>query len=324
MGLTLTQSGNLFSRLARAKVGSTGIRTFIRSSLGTKPKSGGVGGVVEWVLSAVTSFTGWICKGLWDALSSILSWSFSKLWGLFCTAVQYIWHFNWNANDEEMDNSLKSAWDAFGGQLGGLAGKAAGSLVVLGGGATLFCFNEALGMHVLREVGEEAFSELAQSTAPVLQSIGNLTGRWAFNAAYKGIRDAMGMNPDSFYHTDEELVEMQIRGEITYDQRMKMRQGRDALKAERKPYSFAQEFEDWIETFPEGFVRNFVEEFFEEGFETIQELGYVATSAIDGHIAAHKIGAKVATGANVSGVVQVQFNRNIGSLGNLATQPTTP
>jgi hypothetical protein len=129
----------------------------------------------------------------------------------------------------------------------------------------------------------------------------------------------MGMNPDSFYHSDDELVEMQLRGEISFDQRMKMRQGRDALKAERKPYTFAQEFENWIETFPEGFVRNFVEEFFEEGFETIQELGYVAFSAIDGQIAAHKMGSRVATGANVSGVVQVQFNRNTGTLGTPIT-----
>ncbi len=287
--------------------------------MGVAPSSGGVAGAIEWVINAVTSFGGWICKKFWEAISSIVSWSLSKAWGFFCSGVQYFWHFNWNASDEELDNSLKSAWDAFGGQLGGLAGKAAGSLVVLGGGAALFCFNEALGMHVLREVGQEAFDELVGSAAPVLQSLSNLAGRWAFNSAYKGIRDAMGMNPDSFYRSDDELVEMQLRGEISFDQRMKMRKGRDALKAERKPYTFAQEFENWIESFPEGFVRNFVEEFFEEGFEAIQELGYVAFSAIDGQIAAHKMGSRVATGANVSGVVQVQLNRNTGNLGTPIT-----
>lgn len=325
MGLTLTKAGDLLSRAARAKVGSTGIRTFVRSKMGaTTTSSGGVVGAVEWVINAALSFGGWICKKFWDAISSFASWSMAKLWTMFCASVQYIWHFDWNASDEEMDNALKAAWDAFGGQLGGLAGKAAGSLFVLGGGAVLFGFNEALGLHVLREVGSEAFDDMVASAAPVMESAKNLGMRAAFNSTYKAIRDSMGMNPDSFYETDEELVEKQLRGEITFEQRMKARKGRDALKAERKPYTFAENFEKWIETFPEGFIRNWVENFFEEGIETIQELGYVAFSAVDSHIAAHKMGTKVATGANVSGVTQVQFNRNVGTLGTPVGQPSTP
>jgi hypothetical protein len=316
MGLTLDRASELVSRAARAKVGSTGLRTFIRSKAGKlDTSSGGIGGIIQWVFNAALGFTGWICKIFWDLVSKAVSWTFTALWGAFTSAVSFIWHFNWNQSDEDLDKSLKSAWDSFGGQLGGLAGRAAGSLIVLSGGVALFCFNEALGLHVLRAVGEEALDELISSAVPVLQSIRNLIGRWLFQNAYKSIRDYMGANPDSFYETNAQLVERQIRGEITQAQREEIQKKRDALKAERKPWSFASAFEEWIETFPEGFIRNFVEEFFEEGFEAINELGYIAFSAVDGHIASHRIGAQVASGSNVSAGVQVQLNRNTGTFG---------
>ena len=319
MGLTLDRAGELISRAARSKVGSTGLRTFVRSKAGKLDTSSGPGGILGWLFNAALGFVGWVCKVFWDVVSKLVSWTFTALWGAFCSAVSFIWHFNWNQSDAELDQALQSAWDSFGGQLGGLAGRAAGSLIALSGGAVLFCFNEALGLHILREVGEEALEELISSAVPVLQSVRNLLGRWLFQNAYKAIRDYMGANPDSFYETDAQLVERQIRGEITQAQRETIQKKRDALKSERKPWSFANQFEEWVESFPEGFIRNFVEEFFEEGFETIQELGYVAFQAVDSHIASHKMGARVASGSNVSVGVQVQLNRNSGSSGT-----TTP
>lgn len=319
MGLTLDRAGELVSRAARAKVGSTGLRTFIRSKAGTVTTSSPGGDIINWVVNAALGFVGWVGKIFWDAVSNFVSWSFTALWGAFTSAVSFIWHFNWNQSDSELDASLKSAWDSFGGQLGGLAGRAAGSLIVLSGGAALFCFNEALGLHVLRAVGEEALEELISSAVPVLHSVRNLIGRWLFQNAYKSIRDFMGANPDSFYETDSQLVERQIKGEITQAQRLEIQKKRDALKGERKPWSFASAFEEWIETFPEGFIRNFVEEFFEEGFESLQELGWVAVENIDGYIASHRIGTQVASGANVSAGVQVQLNRSTGIFGGTTT-----
>lgn len=317
MGLTLDRAGELISRAARSKVGSTGLRTFVRSKAGKLDTSSGPGGILGWLFNAALGFVGWVVKAFWDVVAKFVSWTFTALWGAFTSAVSYIWHFNWNQSDSELDAALKSAWDAFGGQLGGLAGRAAGSLIVLAGGATLFCFNEALGLHILREVGEEALDELIDSAIPVLHSIRNLIGKWLFNNAYKSIRDYMGANPDSFYETDAQLVERQIRGEITQVQRETIQKKRDALKAERKPWSFANQFEEWVESFPEGFIRNFVEEFFEEGFETLNELGYVAASSIDGFVAGHKMASKVASGANVNVGVQVQLNRNTGVFGGV-------
>lgn len=318
MGLTLNRASELVSRAARTKIGSTGVRTFIRSKAGKLDTSSGSGGVLGWLFNAALGFGGWLVQTFWNVVSSIVSWTFTALWGAFTSAVSFIWHFNWNQSDEELDNSLKSAWDSFGGQLGGLAGRAAGSLIVLSGGAALFCFNETLGLHVLREVGEEALDELVGSAIPVMHSIRNLIGKWLFVNAYKAIRDYMGANPDSFYESDAQLVERQINGEITQAQREAIQKKRDALKAQRKPWSFANQFEEWIETFPEGFIRNFVEEFFEEGFEAINELGYVAAQGVDSHVAGHKMGHKVATGSNVSVGVQVQLNRNSGTFGGVS------
>lgn len=307
MGMTLAV-GNLVSRTVRSAVGNGGIRKFTMSAHSTQTNNSG--GIIGSIFNALTRFGGWLISKVWEVASSFVSWSFSGLWGLFCRSVSYIWHFQWNVTDEQLDAQLKAAFDSFGGVLGGAIGKAAGSLIVLGGSATLFCFNEALAVHVLREVGEEALEEMAESAVPVIQGAMSLAARWAFNQSYKAVRNALGLNPDAYYLTDAQLAAEVAAGRMTQEQADKNKKGRDTLKGENKPWSFASKFEDWIESLPDGFIENFVEEFFEEGIEAITELGYVAFSSIDSYAANHKMGQAVANGINAPVAVQVQLHRN--------------
>lgn len=307
MGLTLTVA-EFASKAIRSSVGNGGVRKFVPSGHGSVTNQ--QGGIIGSIVNAALKFAGWVLGGLWNMITGFISWSFSGLWGLFVQAVSFIWHFNWNVTDEQLDQSLQSAFDAFGGVLGGAVGKAAASLVVLGGGAVLFCFNEALAMHVLKEVGEEALEEMAESVTPVVRGAAGLLGRWAFNNSYKAIRNALGLNPDAAYLTDAQLAEKVQRGEITQEEADKNKKGRDALKAQRKPWSFANQVEEWVESLPDGFVENFVEEALEEFFEGITELGYVAFSSIDSFIANQKRGHQVATGTSTGLAVQVQLHRS--------------
>lgn len=312
MGMTLSV-GSLVSKTVRSAVGNGGIRKFKPSGFSQTTNQNG--GIVGSIISAVTKFAGWALGGLWNMLTGFISWSLSSLWGMFCQAVSFVWHFNWNVTDQELDAGLTSAFNSFGGVLGGVVGKAAGSLVVLGGGATLFCFNEALAMHVLKEVGEEALEEMTESITPVVRGAMGLVGRWAFNNSYKAVRNALGLNPDAAYLTDAQLAAEVAAGRMTQETADKNKKGREALKSQRKPWSFASKTEEWIESIPNEFVRNFTEEALEEFFEAIVELGYVAFSSIDSYMANQKRGHAVATGSSNGVAVQVQLHR---------TNPTTP
>lgn len=304
MGMSLSVS-SLYSRATRiSAAGSTGIRTFKPSSHGTQSNSDG--GIIGSIINAAARFVGWVVGKLFSFISRFISWSLSAIWGYFCQAVSYIWRFEWNQPDDAMNQSLQSAWNAFGGTLGGAVGNTLGNLIVLGGSATLFAFNEAMAVYVLKRVGEEALEELASQAASVMQALVPLAANWLFKKAYMKVRTAIGLNPDAAYKSDEQITaEVTARvqaGQLTQAQGneliAKNKQGRDALKAERKPFSFANKWEEYVESVQKDnpFWGNFIEEAFEETLDAIQSMGYVAFGAIDSYVAEHKLGHTAATG----------------------------
>jgi hypothetical protein len=71
---------------------------------------------------------------------------------------------------------------------------------------------------------------------------------------------------------------------MTHSQAKKNEAGRNALKAskERKPWSFALKWEEYLETIDDKFLRNFVEEAWEEFWETVREAGSEICLSIEG------------------------------------------
>lgn len=298
--------GDLKSRAIRSSIGKR-----IYSFTGGGLKKDENGGILGSIFGGLAKFAGFLLGGLLKLVSSIITWSISAVWGLFCAGVQFFWTFEWNTPDDQLDQSLQTAWEAFGGVLGGAVGNTLGNLVVAGGGATLFCFNEPMGLYVLKAIGEEALEEAANQAANVIRAAAPLAARWLFNTCFKKIRTAMGLNPDSVYMTDAQMIEEIIAGRMTRAQMDKNKAGRDALKAERKPWSFAKAFEEWKESIDDKFVQNFIEEAFDEFFDAIVDMGYVAASAVDGFIASHKLGHQASTGATQQGTVEITFDRSL-------------
>lgn len=320
MGMTISV-GDLYSRAARkVAAGSTGIRTFKPSAHGVQKND--AGGIIGSIINAGARFVGWVVGKLFSFIGRFISWSLSAIWGYFCQAVSYIWRFEWNQPDDEMNQSLESAWNAFGGTLGGAVGNTLGNLIVLGGSAALFCFNEAMAVYVLKQVGEEALEELAGQAANVMQALVPLVSNWLFKKAYMKVRTAIGANPDAAYESDNDIIDRLsqdvLDGKITRAQMTEMieknKQGRDAIKAERKPYSFANEWEEYVESVQKSnpFWGNFLEEAFEETLDAIQDMGYVAFGAIDSYVAEHKLGHTAATGQGGPPVtVELTLNRSL-------------
>lgn len=320
MGLSLSIS-NLVSRTARSiSTGGNIVRNFKPSNHGLKTSSNG--GILGSIIDVAKRFVGWILSTLWSFISKFISWSLSAIWGLFCRAVSFIWRFQWNQSDAQMQSSLTNAWNAFGSTLGGAVGNTLGSLIVLGGGATLFLFNEAMAVYVLREVGEEALEELAQQAANVTNALVPIISNWVFTNCYIKARNLIGANPDAAFQSDAQidaLYNSEVQsGRMTQQQandlKTKAKQTRNALKGERKPFSFANQWEEYVEQVQQNnpFWGNFLEECFEETFEAIQERGYVAAQAVDSYITEHKMGQQVANGHTASPItVELTLNRSL-------------
>ncbi len=264
------------------------------------------------------------------------------LWGFFCSAVGYLWALEWNQSDEDITASLKSAWESFGGVLGGAAGNTLGNLIVMGGSSVLFAFNEALAVHVLREVGEEALDELAGQAAAVMQAAVPLATNYLFKRAFMKIRTAAGLNPDEAFLSDDAIKQQaaqawanEPKGDLTGDALAKkkaefekgyfdkQKQGQAAIKGERKPWSFANQWEEYVEGVQKknAFVGNFLENLFEETIDAIQDMGYVAFGAIDSYVAEHKVAHKVSTGDDQPVTVELTLDRSLDDDGTTTTTP---
>lgn len=331
MGMSLSIS-ELVSRATRATAtGGNLIRTFKPSNHGFQ--TGQDGGIIGSIINVGKRFVGWVLGVLWSFVSKFVSWSLSAIWGLFCRAVSFIWRFQWNQSDEQMQASLTNAWNAFGSTLGAAVGNTLGSLVVLGAGATLFVFNEAMAVYVLREVGEEALEELTQQAANVTNALIPIISNWVFTNAYIKARNLIGANPDASFQSDAE-ISAYYQGEVAAGRMTqqlatesinKVKQTRNALKGGRKPFSFANQWEEYVENVQQNnpFWGNFLEECFEETFEAIQERGYVAANAVDSYITEHKMGQKVASGQSAAPLtVELTLNRGLDPAPTPTPSPT--
>ncbi|HEY9637169.1 MAG TPA: hypothetical protein V6D14_27460 [Coleofasciculaceae cyanobacterium] len=316
MGLDI-KVGDLASRAIRQKVTPGGIKRIATKQY--KEIKNSDGGVIGFLLDTAGRFFGFLFKSVFG----IAQWALSTIWGWVCSAVQFIWRFNWAASDEDLDKNLATALESFGGTLGGALGNALGFITVGAvGGAIIFSFNEALAVHALNEFGEEALEEISSNAAAVIRVGFQLGTRYLFTWAYKALRTAIGLNPDAIYLSDADIAKKVADKEWTQDMANKNKKGRDALKAQnkRKPWSFALKWEEFVESIDNKFLKNFVEEFFEEFFEAVQEGGYVLTSSMDSYYAQNSMANRAHHAAtSQEATVMVQLNRP----DNPAT-PTTP
>ena len=272
---------NLTSREARkTATGGSGIRRFAVSGYGklTKDDGGFLGGILSPIYKFASSLIGVIAKTLFKGIS--ITWS--TLWGLFCRAKAFIWNFNWNAPDEELDKAVKERFDAFGGILGSTLGTIAGQL--LGGvvpGLILFRFNVPLAIYVLENSGEEVLEEIGASVSVMIQSLVSLASQTLFTYLYKNIRRKL---TGGIRARDEALLaEMEKSGKVTADKAAQIRAKRD------EPWSFALATEKAIDSLPSQFAKNFAENFSEEFGENFDEAGMVVANSIDEYSALQKI-----------------------------------
>lgn len=259
----------LTSRKVRSDIGTRVIKGLESKS----SSSGGIGGFLGWVFDGARSLGGFLL----GKVGGFFSFSWTKFWSWFVATKQFIWNFNWNATDEQLNASVKAQWNAIAGQIGGSLGNAFGYIACgILPGMAISVFNEPLGAVVLAKVGEEAAEELLENIGSLMNTALRLGTQIVLTETYKSVRKLIKSN--------SKLV-----GEIF---------GKNAKKAvdawggrDSKPWSFASATEDFLDrTFgSDGIMRNLAEEFLEEADEACIEAGYVVANAVDTYLSAQML-----------------------------------
>jgi hypothetical protein len=269
MGLADIVVESLESTQIRQKIGNAGTRIFKADA--ESKQSSDDGGILGWLWNGATRFIGLIGSEAFK----LIGFTLTGLWGLFVSTAQFIYNFNWNITDKEIDNQIAQSWSALSGMFGGALGNLVGYLGcgVLPG-AVMFAFNEPLGVHVLKNVSEELAEEflanVANVTRYVFQSGVQSLLLWTFKNTRKLIKDNTGFVQKVFGAGAADVVKAW---------------GKEGSK----PWSFAKAVNDKVESIPNEAVRNFVEEFLEEAWEGCIEAGYVVANSVDSFIAAEKL-----------------------------------
>jgi len=260
--------GMILRELASRKIrsSSTGgnlIRTWSANASITTPSSGGL---VVTIINGALQFGNFLISGV----ISLISFSFTKLWSWIVSATQFIYNFNWNISDTAIDKQIAGLWTSFGGILGGAAGRAIGWIgcgVVPS--ATVFAFNQSLGAHLLKEVGEQALDEMLDAASEVINAAFRLGARATFLWLYKDVRRAL-KDPNNIFGQGLRAV----LGQKTIED-----------WGTGESWTIAKAVEDRIEKIPDAFWRNFTEEMIEEGSEACIEAGFAVAGGIDAFLA---------------------------------------
>ncbi|AKG21495.1 hypothetical protein [Calothrix sp. 336/3] len=268
MGAADIVRSELISTVKRSSIAQNGKRIFKSSNQDALKDEDG--NIIGWLWNAAGRFLGIVGN-----VFKLIGVGFATLWGLFVSTVQYVYNFNWNVTDTEIDNQIKATWNTLGGLLGGTLGNAFGYLACgVVPGALIFAFNEPLGAYLLKNVSEEFAEEL----------VGNMTNliNYTFRAAVQSLILWGFKNLRKFIKARAELI-----GRIF---------GANAEKIVRawgsqgsKPWSFAKAVDDAVESIPNEFVKNFVEEFLEEAWDGCVEAGYVIANSLDSWVLQQKV-----------------------------------
>lgn len=292
MGLADIFASALESEGVRNAIGEQGVRVF-DLTLQNSEQQDNDGGIIGWLWDGAKAVGGWLI----EQIGGLLTFTITSFWSFLHSTAQFIWNFNWNITDDEIDLQIQSRFNALGSQLGATAGNLFGFLACgILPGAITFCFNEPLGAYILKNVTEEMAEEF----------IGNLSAliKYTFTSGTQAILINAYKNVRRLIKGNSKLVAAIFGDKVE-----------DAVKAwgaeGSKPWSFALTMEAAIDSIPNTFVKNFVEEFLEEAWEGCVEAGYVVANSVDSYLAAERLRQQVMPELGRTRYVEIQLDRSL-------------
>ena len=313
------QLGDLVSKAKSSLITQGGWRRLTTGlSSPQTQQGGGIGGAIAWIIGGLAKFTGWLLSKIWQGITGIASWTWSVGVQWVQQTFNFIWYFDWNATDAELDAMIKSQYASLLTQAGGALGGTLGWLVGgLAPGAIIFMFNEPLGVHVLNDVGQEALDEVLPLIGGLLRSVLRTWTRHAITNTYKWLRKRIINSYEFKGYTDDQLQQQANQkiqsGEFNQQQAddwlNSTKRIRDSANSggDRKPYTFQKQFEEFRKQNLPEWLHNAAEEFVEEFSDAFWEGLACVAGSVDAHVAAQKLTAPSVLGQQTG--VKITFNR---------------
>jgi hypothetical protein len=280
-----------------------GVRTIAGPILVKTEKGNGLLNILGWVWNSISSAVVQIGGFLVNAIAGGFQWTWTALVQQLQSRLTFLWNFNWNATDTELDAQYASFLSVLTGQLGGTIGNAIGWLVCgAAPGLVMMKFNPLLAVRILNEVGEEACEELIGNLRLLVQQAANLAFQWQainmFKAGRKAIKSILA---------DPNGAPAKLFGSLF---------GKGSLAKVKqwgekgsKPWSFAIALENWIESIGPQWLQNFTEELIEEFFDSCSEAFYVIAGAADQYAIEQKLNKASLLGQGE--IVEITPNRDV-------------
>ncbi len=128
---------------------------------GLSETDGLFGKIVNWV----TTNVGWLINAIWEKIQQ-WGFNFTKAWEQLVQKTTFLLNFNFAASDESLfaglknleDNLIERQWELGGYVLGA-------SIVSIVGGGLTFAVNEAAGLYLLKEAGEEILQDFSSEVS---------------------------------------------------------------------------------------------------------------------------------------------------------------
>jgi len=183
--------------------------------------------------------------------------------------VQELWTFNWNITDEELDKEVQNAFDSIYGILGDMAGSIVGQACGIIPGVVSVWVNPRLMNQIKTHLGEHAYDKVIGELYAIFGWAKQVVQKWLFAKAY-------GMG--------RKIIKKIVRNSSAIQELL----GEERTKAitetwgskGAKPWTFAQQYEEWVDSIEDRRVKAFVESFVERTMESCGESLMVWANAV--------------------------------------------
>lgn len=195
-------------------------------------------------------------------------WLISTLWGFIVSTTIFIYNFDWNASDQELDDQINAALDS----LASIAGSATGltlGWVTCGAiaGTVVTKINPVAAAQIIEKLGEEAAEEIIAAWTALARAGLNIAFRSFLTWGYKNLRrfllkPALGAFSRAVFGEDKFAKWGASDGPRV---------------------TLAETVENVFESVTPKFLQNFLESAWEEFWDSCAEVGYLTASLLDNY-----------------------------------------
>mgnify|MGYP001140930004 CR=1 FL=1 len=236
----------------RQVTGNTGIRQV--QSFNSLTSTGG------FFRDLFDSFKGFIVNA-GKLIGNMLKFSVTQIVEWFFEAVEFIWTFNWDISDDEINLQIKRQWYSLETRIFGILGRSFGSLLSVGiGGAIAFYVNPLLAKLLLAQIADDLFAELIIDFSGLVQQALRGLVVSGFLSAYKSAR---------------QLIKKAYKNPKVKALALKAGISQAAIDSwgdkDVQDWSFAKQKNDFVESIGDEQLQNNIEEFIEEATDGFRD-----------------------------------------------------